>query len=115
MAGTQDFWNHIDQLVASSRVVIDRPKGAAHPRFPSMIYPVDYGYLDSTTSMDGGGIDVWVGSTGADRPDAIVCTVDLLKRDTEIKILIGCSENEKLAVLRFLNAHSMRALLIPRG
>jgi inorganic pyrophosphatase len=27
-----------------------------------MIYPLDYGYLEITTSSDGGGIDVWFGS-----------------------------------------------------
>jgi inorganic pyrophosphatase len=47
--------------------------------------------------------------------DAILCTVDLLKRDAEIKLLIGCSEGEKEAILRFLNANAMRAMLIRRG
>jgi inorganic pyrophosphatase len=109
------FWKHLDQLVATSRIVIDRPKGSAHPRYPDLIYPVDYGYLDGTTTVDGGGIDVWVGSTGTACPDAIVCTVDLLKRDAEIKILIGCSDDEQQVIVDFLNAGVMRALLIRRN
>jgi len=32
------------------------------------------------------------------RIDAIVCTIDLVKRDSEIKVLIGCTEEEKLAI-----------------
>ena len=44
--------------------------------------------------MDGAGIDVWVGSSEK-KCDAIICTVDLLKKDSEIKILIGCTEEEK--------------------
>jgi inorganic pyrophosphatase len=109
-----EFWEYIDRLVAGSRIVIDRPKGSAHPRYPSIIYPVDYGYLEGTTTVDGGGIDVWVGSNGAVRPDAIVCTVDLLKRDTEIKILLGCTEDEKTLIMRAHNADAMRGILIRR-
>ena len=43
--------------------------------------------------MDGGGIDVWVGS-GDKKIDAIMCIVDLMKRDSEIKILIGCTDKK---------------------
>jgi inorganic pyrophosphatase len=114
MNNSGDFWTHLDQLVATSRIVIDRPKGTAHPRYPEVIYPVDYGYLDGTTTVDGGGIDVWRGTTGAARPDAILCTVDLLKRDAEIKILLGCSDEEQQTILDFHNGETMRALLVRR-
>lgn len=67
------------------------------------IYPLDYGYLDNTSSMDGGGIDVWRGSNNADFCDAIICTVDLLKKDSEIKLLLGCTEEEKEIAMRFHN------------
>ena len=56
------FWEALDTLAAESEIIIDRPKGSAHPRYPGFIYPLDYGYLKATTSMDGGGIDVWRGS-----------------------------------------------------
>ena len=54
------FWQALDQLLARSALVIDRPKGSSHPRFPEMVYPLDYGYLENTASMDGEGVDVWV-------------------------------------------------------
>ncbi|HOF88331.1 MAG TPA: hypothetical protein PLZ36_09555 [Armatimonadota bacterium] len=47
------YWQSLDKLMASSEVIIARPKGAAHPRFPAMIYPLDYGYLQDTSSSDG--------------------------------------------------------------
>ena len=108
------FWDFIDQLVASSHVVIDRPKGTSHPCYPSMIYPVDYGYLEETSSMDGHGIDVWAGTNSEPEIDAILCVIDLLKRDSEIKILLGCSEDEKQTIISFTNSHMMRGLLIRR-
>ena len=109
-----DFWNALDELVNSSEIVIDRPKGSAHPRFPSFIYRVDYGYQKSTTSMDGAGIDVWVGS-GDRKIDAIMCIVDLMKKDSEIKILIGCTEEEKEEIYRTHNeTQYMKGVLIRR-
>ncbi len=60
----KSFWEAIDNLVEQSEIVIDRPKGSAHPKYPKFIYQVDYGYLKNTSSMDGAGIDVWVGTNG---------------------------------------------------
>ena len=110
----EDFWDALDELVSNSEIVIDRPKGSAHPRFPDFIYKVDYGYLKDTASMDGSGIDVWVGS-GDKKIDAIMCIVDLMKRDSEIKILIGCTEEEKLEVYKTHNeTRYMQGILIRR-
>ena len=108
------FWNALDQLLASSQVVIDRPKGMPHPRFPDMIYPLDYGYLAGTMSVDGGGLDVWVGTDSVREAKAVICTIDLLKRDVEVKILLGCTETETDAILRFVEASSMGCTLVRR-
>ncbi len=108
------FWETLDSLVNNSEIVIDRPKGTAHPKYPDFIYKVDYGYLKNTSSMDGAGIDVWVG-TGNKRIDAIMCTVDLMKRDSEIKILIGCTEEEKQLVYQTHNESPyMKGIMIRR-
>ena len=110
----EGFWNALDELVNTSEIVIDRPKGSAHPRFPDFIYRVDYGYLKNTASMEAGGIDVWVGS-GDPKVDAVMCIVDLMKRDSEIKILIGCTEEEKMEVYRTHNeTQFMKGILIRR-
>ena len=110
----EDFWKALDELVSSSESVIDRPRGSAHPKFPNFIYKVDYGYLKDTTSMDGAGIDVWVGS-GDKKIDAIMCIVDLMKKDSEIKILIGCTEEEKMEVYRTHNeTQYMKGIIIRR-
>jgi len=36
---TGDFWRQLAQLVAESEIVIDRPQGSAHPRYPDFVYP----------------------------------------------------------------------------
>lgn len=108
---TDDFWSALDKLVSESKIIIDRPKGSRHPKYPNLAYPLDYGYLENTASMDGGGIDVWKGSDG-EYIDAVICTVDLFKRDSEIKILIGCSEAEKRLALPA--GEYMKGILIRR-
>ncbi len=108
------FWQALDELVSSSEIVIDRPKGSAHPKYPDFIYRLDYGYLSNTSSMDGGGIDVWVG-TGKKQVNAVICIVDLLKRDSEIKILIGCNDAEIEIVYQTHNeSEYMKGILVKR-
>ena len=49
MQNNSEFWNALDELVANSEIVIDRPKGTAHPKYPNFIYRLDYGYLKDTS------------------------------------------------------------------
>lgn len=109
------FWSALDELVRNSEIVIDRPKGTRHPKYPDILYEVDYGYLKGTTSMDGGGIDIWKGTDTVQEIDSIMCIVDLLKKDSEIKILIGCTEDEKGEIYQFHNdSEYMKGVLIRR-
>ena len=39
-------------------------------------------------------IDVYVGSAGKREVVAVAVTVDFVKRDSEIKILVGCTDEE---------------------
>ena len=111
----EGFWAALDSLAADSKLVIGRPKGSAHPRYPAFIYPLDYGYLENTSAMDGGGIDVWRGSDDGAKIDAILCIIDLVKRDSEIKVLIGCTEEEKALVYQVHNETAfMKGILIRR-
>lgn len=111
----EPFWEALEALVDHSKVVIDRPRGSCHPCYAHLVYPLDYGYLDATRSMDGGGIDVWRGSRTDGGIDGAIVTVDLLKRDSEIKILIGCLAEEIDAAFDFHNnSDFMKAALIRR-
>ena len=109
-----NFWNYLDQLIISHPLIIDRPRGTQHPRYQEIVYPLDYGYLDGTTSGDGNGIDVWVGASGTRDLSAVILTVDLYKSDTEVKILLGCNEGEIQEILKFHNENKMRAILVHR-
>jgi F420 biosynthesis protein FbiB-like protein len=109
-----EFWSYLETLVASSSISIDRPRGSHHPHYPDLTYPLDYGYLEGTHAADGSGVDVWVGSQSSRAVQGVALSVDLRKRDSEVKILIGCTQKEIDAVLEFMNTGEMRATLISR-
>ena len=65
--------------------------------------------------INGGGIDVWLGSLADKKVNAIICTVDLMKKDSEIKLLIGCTEEEMNTVHEFHNdSEFMKGIIIRR-
>ena len=58
-------------------VTIDRPLGSAHPKYPDMVYPVNYGYVKGVMAADG------------EEQDAYLLGVDeLVKEYTGILIAI---------------------------
>ena len=113
MRTDSDFWLAMIELIASTPIVIDRPRGTTHPRFADLIYPLDYGYLDKTSAGDGDGIDVWIGSNIEKILTGILCTFDKLKRDAEIKLLIGCTKEDVETIQGFND--DMPTLFIPNS
>ncbi len=97
------FWSALEYLLAAHAITIDRPQGSPHPRYPNLIYPLDYGYLNGTVSGDGEGIDLFLGSAADGGLTAVVCVVDLSSRETEIKLLVNCTESEADTAIRFLH------------
>lgn len=108
------FWAYLDALVADSEIVIDRPAGCTHPRFPEFVYPYDYGYLADTAGGDGQGIDLWIGSRPERALVAVLATVDLEKRDAEVKLLLGCTAEEIESIRRVHSAQQQAATLVRR-
>jgi len=75
---------------------------------------MDYCYINNTTSGDGHGIDVWVGSLDSKSVTGVIVAVDLLKRDSEIKVLVSCSGEEINIALHKANDGDMSGILIKR-
>lgn len=107
------YWNILDEFIKSNNIIIDRRKGSVHPKYENMTYPVDYGFIANTKSMDGGGIDIFVGDEKEKKINGIICIADRVKNDSEIKIIYGCNEVEIKVILDFLNnSDYMKAIFI---
>jgi inorganic pyrophosphatase len=109
-----NFWTRLDELIGSHEIVIDRPKGSIHPQYPAFKYPFDYGYLRGTSAGDGNEIDVCRGSLDDNRLVGIICSADSLKKDTEVKLLIDCTEAEIAVIDRFYNTNKYMSGIIIR-
>lgn len=115
-AASDRYFLALDDIVRGSEVVVDRPRGSAHPRYPEAIYPLDYGYLAGTVGGDGDGIDVFVGSATGAGVVAVVLTADARKRDVEIKVLLDCAPHEVEHVRDFLwDVLGLGGYVVPRA
>jgi inorganic pyrophosphatase len=109
------LFGNLDGLVATCRLVVDRPAGSRHPRVPQAVYPVDYGYLEGTVAADGGGVDVFRGSAAGAGVVGLFVTADRGKRDVEVKILVDCTVGEIERVRRLLDdVLGIGGLFVPR-
>jgi inorganic pyrophosphatase len=113
--GSERFWQQADALIAASEIGIDRPWGSAHPRYSDVRYPLDYGFLGQTRAGDDSGIDVWVGSLPERRVTGAIMTIDALKRDAEVKLLIGCTRADAEQALVSPNQGQQAGVLLWRG
>ena len=105
------FWQKLDTLYLSGDIVIDKPKGSTHPKYSNLVYPVNYGYLKAD---DMEVIKVYKGSRSVMQVDAITVCVDILAKDIDIKLLIGCTEEEENTILGFLNQTDFQKTIIVR-
>jgi inorganic pyrophosphatase len=82
--------------------VIDRPRGEAHPLYPDMIYPYDYGHIPGKAAADGDGIDVFVGAVQT----GLVGLIALTHQPSGIadpKLLVNLTRDDADAIIAFLD------------
>lgn len=108
------FWESADTMIQDRTIVVDRPAGSVHPRNSSVVYPMDYGYLDGTSAVDGEGIDCWRGSLTDLTVTGVIVTVDLWKHDSELKWLIACTHDEAQQAVSTHRTGAQTAMLILR-
>ena len=94
------------EVYATKVIAFDRPKTSLPPGFEDVIYALAKGCVENRNSRKGDGIDVSprsfnsvMGLQAIEILTGILCTFDTLKQDTEIKLLIGCTE-EDIQVIR---------------
>ena len=95
-------WERWEALIRKNGITIDRPHGSRHPSHPSIIYPMDYGYVNGTSATDGQDLDVFRGTVRTGLTGAII-SVDHRKEDREFKLLYDCSPEEIYLANGFIN------------
>lgn len=89
-------------------IKIDRPVGSRHPKYPGLIYPINYGYIPNVFGGDGEELDVYL--MGVDVPveayTARIIGIVHRYNDTEDKLIaapegVKFGKNEILQAVRF--------------
>ena len=108
------FWQKVDTIFLSSNVNIIRHKGEVQPQFKNLIYPTEYGHLDETGN--GNPISVYMGTKNHSEITGLIVAADILQKTIDVKLLLGCTEEEVNDVLHFLNQTDFqKTVLIRRG
>ena len=102
-------WTRWETRLAARGVTLDRPRGSRHPAYPAIVYPIDYGYANGTSSGDGEAVDVFVGTAPALGLVGAILTRDFRRLDREVKLLWNTHPEEIYRAHGFLNFD--RALL----
>ena len=105
------FFNNLEKLIAENGIVVERKSGTCHPKYPDFVYTVDYGYIRGTQSQDGNEIDIFVGTSNKGVVGCLV-TLDLYKKDSEIKVLFNCNDDEISKICLMMNHPPMNCALL---
>ncbi len=97
-AGDWWFWG---SLIDERGITVDRPRGQAHPRYPDMIYPCDYGHIPGTVAADGHEIDAFTGTEQAGLVGLIALTHQP-SRVADPKLLVNLTREDAAAIVALL-------------
>ena len=100
-------WRYWEELIALNGVTIERPFRSLHPVYPEIVYPIDYGYVNGTTSSDGSEVDVFVGGAELGLV-GLIMTQDFRRNDREVKLLYNCGPREVYLAHGFINFDQRR-------
>ena len=109
------FWQKVDTLYSGGDFKLINKKGTPHKSYPSLIYPCDFGYVETLSNENERPIEVFRSNNG-DSVEAIVVCADIIDKQFEVKALVGLNEDECLEVLHFLNCTDyQKSVLLRRG
>lgn len=110
------FWQKLDTLLFTLDYQKVRDIGDVHPDYSNLVYPLEYGYLKDPDNNEKVVAKVFRGSLKQRHTDQVILCVDILQKELDVKILLGCNEQEQRAALEFLNQTAFqKTVLIRRG
>lgn len=95
-------WAAWEAVVRRHGLTVDRPRDTAHPDYPEIVYPMDYGYVNATAATDAQELDAFIG-TGSGGLVGLLLTADYRKGDCEAKLLVDCTPREVYLANGFIN------------
>ena len=88
---------------------IDRPTGSAHPDYPDLIYPINYGFVPGTLADDGESIEAYLVGDDQSLPSARGRVIAVLRRDDDVAAKLVVALNEVRSGSATYTAEAIRA------
>lgn len=86
-----------DQTILETTVrgKIDRPLGSVHPKYPDLVYPINYGYIPEVIGGDGQEQDVYLVDANTSQRDFTEKVIGIWHRfnDVETKWMVSSTTN----------------------
>jgi hypothetical protein len=95
-------WAAWEVLIEKRGLTIDRPAHTAHPDYPAVVYPLDYGYIPGTKGGDGEAVDCFRG-TGNTGLVALLLTTNHRTGMRQGKWIYNCTPPEIYTAHGFIN------------
>lgn len=110
------FWQKVDSLYLSGSRKLYKKKGEVHDTYKNLVYPLDYARMEDMKSVTGHGVAVYLGSENRNKVSGLIIAADILEKELDVKVCAGCTEEEMVEVLRYLNqTEFQKTVLIKRG
>lgn len=107
------FWQKLDALYLSGDFKVIYKKGSKHPKIHSLVFPCDYGHIETIESEGQTSLKVMKGAS-TNKVQAIVVCANLLDKDVNVIALVGLDEKQEDDVLSFLNQNDFQKTVVVR-
>ena len=67
------------------KVIVDRPLGSRHPKYPNLIYPVNYGYIGGIFAPDGEEQDAYVLGVTSPVQEFTGTVIAIIRRNNDVE------------------------------
>lgn len=109
------FWQKLDALYLSGDFKVLYKKGSNHPKIHSLVFPCDYGHIETVENEGQTSLKVMKGEN-SNKVQAIVVCANLLDKDVNVVALVGLKDEEVEEVLAFLNQNDFqKTVIVQRG
>lgn len=108
------FWQKLDSIYLSGDFKTIYKKGQRHPKYEDLVFPCDYGHVESLFGESQETLRVLKGD--GSKINAIVLRADMIEKAVEVIAVVGLEDEQTLyKLLEVLNDDTQKTILIRRG
>lgn len=108
------FWQKLDSIYLSGDFKVTYKKGEHHPEDQRLIFPCDYGHIETVYNDQEEKLKVLKGKGTS--IDSVVICANILYKNLNVIALVGIEDEELNNVLEFLNSNDyQKTILVRRG